>query len=144
VAQWLQGRDTLRQHGPETVKAATENAEPYPIDGLHEIGPETLLALRHSPPRLITGTRATDAIIRLPGEGGQLIVVTGIPNHGKSSWVTDAPREVEDFISNRYGLVCLHAALQGDLVGETPTAEEAKEVRCAQKWFLDEHDWHED
>jgi twinkle protein len=82
--------DTLREHGPEAVTAAIAKAEPYPIDGLHEIGPETLLALRYAPPppRLTTGARATDAIMRLPGEGGRLIVVTGIPNHGKSSWVT--------------------------------------------------------
>lgn len=82
--------DALRKHGPGAVTTAIENAEPYPIDGLHEIGAETLLALRHAPPppRLTTGTSATDAILRFPGEGGRLIVVTGIPNHGKSSWVT--------------------------------------------------------
>ena len=37
------------------------------------------------PPVLSTGAKATDAILKLPGEG-RLIVITGIPNHGKSSW----------------------------------------------------------
>ncbi len=94
VVRWPEGckdaSDMLRAHGPDAVTAGIADATPYPIDGLQDITPGTLLELRHAPPppALTTGCRATDAILRLPGEGGRLIVVTGIPNHGKSSWVT--------------------------------------------------------
>lgn len=82
------GGDTLRLHGPKAVQDAIEAATPYPIEGMQRLGKGTLLALRHSPPPpvLTTGTGATDRILKLPAEG-RIIVVTGIPNHGKSSWV---------------------------------------------------------
>jgi twinkle protein len=80
--------DTLRLHGAEAVAQAINDAVPYPIEGMQRLEPGTLLALRHGTPPLVmsTGTRATDKILSLPGEG-RLIIVTGIPNHGKSSWV---------------------------------------------------------
>ena len=80
--------DVLRLHGPDTVVAAVRDAQPYPIEGLQRIKVGTLLALRHStpPPLLTTGALATDRILKLPGEG-RLIIVTGIPNHGKSRGV---------------------------------------------------------
>ncbi|EHM01406.1 hypothetical protein HMPREF9946_02145 [Acetobacteraceae bacterium AT-5844] len=80
--------DTLRLHGADAVRQAIDEAVAYPIEGMQRLEPGTLLALRHGepPPLLSTGAGATDRILKLPGEG-RLIVVTGIPNHGKSSWV---------------------------------------------------------
>lgn len=80
--------DTLRQHGRAAVQDAVSAAQPWPIDGLQRVQEGVLARLRHSPlPKVLTtGTRATDAVLKLPGDG-RLIVVTGIPNHGKSSWV---------------------------------------------------------
>lgn len=80
--------DVLRIHGREAVMDAIERAEAYPIEGLQKIRSGTLLALRHGkpPPILTTGTHETDMILRFPGEG-RLIVITGIPNHGKSTWL---------------------------------------------------------
>ena len=81
--------DTLRDHGPETVQEAIERAVPYPIDGLQKPTVERILAMRHGapPPVLTTGVRETDLVLKFPGEG-RLIVVTGIPNHGKTAWVS--------------------------------------------------------
>ena len=79
--------DVLRAYGPDGVTSAIAGAEPYPIDGLQRITADRLLALRRLPPpgTMTTGTRSTDLVLRLPTEG-RLIVVTGVPNHGKTSW----------------------------------------------------------
>lgn len=92
-AKWPDGchtlGDTLRQHGPEAVQQRIEGAEAYPLAGVQLVRPGTLLAHRQrpAPPVLTTGTHASDAKFALPGEG-RLIVVTGYPNQGKSTWVT--------------------------------------------------------
>lgn len=80
--------DALRLHGPDAVLAALKAAEPYPIAGLQRIEAGTLLALRRMPPptTMTTGTRGTDAILKLPTEG-RLIIVTGYPGSGKTNWV---------------------------------------------------------
>lgn len=79
--------DTLIEHGPEAVLAAVRSAAPYPIDGLQRIQPGSLIALRKrpAPTTMTTGTRASDAVLKLPTEG-RLIVVTGFPSHGKTTW----------------------------------------------------------
>jgi len=92
IVTWPEGckdaGDTLARHGAEAIHAAIAAATPIPIDGIQFLGTGTLLKLRHGhPPEVLTtGAGATDQILALPGEG-RLIVVTGIPNHGKSSWV---------------------------------------------------------
>jgi len=80
--------DTLRKHGQAGVQAAVEAAEPYPIEGIHSIDADKLLAMRHGQPpaTLTTGAIATDRELRFPAEG-KLIIVTGMPTHGKSSWL---------------------------------------------------------
>lgn len=79
--------DTLRV-GAEEVERAIADAEPYPIEGLHAIKKGTLASLRLKPPPPImtTGTRASDEILKFPGEG-RLIVLTGYPSAGKTSWM---------------------------------------------------------
>jgi twinkle protein len=79
--------DTLRDHGADAVRACIEAAQPYPIKGVMRIQPGQLVELRNRgrPPVLTTGAEATDKILSLPGEG-RIIIITGIPNHGKSSW----------------------------------------------------------
>jgi twinkle protein len=80
--------DVLERHGPDVVAEAIATAEPYPIDGLVRVHPDILNGYREKPRPILTstGTRNTDLILRLPGEG-RLIVVTGFPSHGKTSWV---------------------------------------------------------
>jgi twinkle protein len=79
--------DVLRAHGPDAVQLSIKTAVRYPISGLQKVKTGSLLALRQKPPpaTMTTGTGATDDIIKLPTEG-RLIVVTGFPNHGKTSW----------------------------------------------------------
>lgn len=74
--------------GIEAVQAVLARAEPYPIEGLETFDGTVLVELRkRNPPEVMrTGTRATDMILKLPTEG-KLIVTTGIPGHGKSSWL---------------------------------------------------------
>ncbi len=83
--------DTLRQHGEGVVREALEAAAPYPIEGVQRVGKGTLERLFRLPPLpvLTIGVGAVDEVMKLPGEG-RLIVITGIPNHGKSSFVTFA------------------------------------------------------
>ena len=79
--------DTLHLHGTLAVLAAIQAAEPYPIGGLHNVKPGELQALRDRPPpsTMTTGTRASDDVLKLPTEG-RLIVVTGYPGSGKTTW----------------------------------------------------------
>lgn len=92
VVTWPEGCkdacDVLRTYGKEALQDALEAAAPYPIDGVHKITGALLdvyLGLP-APPTLTTGTKAVDSILKLPGEG-RLIVVTGIPNSGKSPFL---------------------------------------------------------
>jgi twinkle protein len=79
---------TAKDNGPAEIEAALAAATPYPIEGILDLGPDTLRDWRKSPPppTMTTGTGATDKVLKLPVEG-RLIVVTGTPNHGKSTWV---------------------------------------------------------
>jgi len=81
--------DLLQRQGSDALRAAVEAAEPYPIEGIYHPTSEAMLAYRHAPaPKtLTTGCEASDKVFRIPGEG-KLIVVTGIPNHGKSTYLT--------------------------------------------------------
>lgn len=74
--------DVLMQLGPEQVAAVINGAKPYPVRGLYrlsdypEVGPIQTVS---------TGWWTVDKHLKLyPGE---FMVVTGIPSHGKSSWV---------------------------------------------------------
>lgn len=73
--------------GPESVLQVIQDAVPYPIEGMHKIQMGTLAKLRSmpAPSVMTTGTSASDEVIKLPTEG-RLIVITGFPNHGKTTW----------------------------------------------------------
>jgi twinkle protein len=79
--------DVLKTHGPDVLAKCVADAEPIPIAGLQRPTGELLLALRRRPPPpvMTTGTMATDRIMKLPSDG-RLIVVTGYPNGGKTTW----------------------------------------------------------
>jgi twinkle protein len=63
-------------------------AEPYPLEGVHRPSAEAMIAYRKRPPPAVmtTGCSRMDAVVALPTEG-KLIVITGIPSHGKSTLV---------------------------------------------------------
>ena len=91
IVTWPEGCkdacDVLRAYGPERVRECIEAAAPYPIDGVQEVTGSKLddYLERAAPPLLTTGVPSVDAILKLPGEG-RVIVITGFPNSGKSSW----------------------------------------------------------
>jgi twinkle protein len=86
--------DVLMQRGSEAVAAVLNAAKPYPVRGLYRLGdyPERAALVTYP-----TGWWTVDRHFQLfPGE---FMVVTGIPGHGKSTWVLN--------------LLCNAAALHG-------------------------------
>lgn len=81
--------ECLEKYGKDGLADQVAAAVPYPIDGLQQLTGEMIVELMEAePPRVMTtGCRATDVNIALPTEG-RLIVVTGTPSAGKSSWMT--------------------------------------------------------
>jgi twinkle protein len=81
--------ETLQQHGAGVVGECIENAEPYPIAGLHtalDFLDETLGLYRDGHRRgHSTGWPSLDEFMTI--REGELSVVTGIPNSGKSEFV---------------------------------------------------------
>lgn len=72
--------EVLTQHGPEAVTKAINGARPYPVKGLYRLSDYPDLP---EPETFSTGWPGLDNHLRLwPGE---LMVVTGIPSHGKST-----------------------------------------------------------
>lgn len=79
--------ETLLAHGPEVVRECIEAAEPYPIQGYHPWDNNVLrdrktLGIERG---IGTGWAALDEHMTIAP--GQLSVVTGIPNHGKSEFI---------------------------------------------------------
>lgn len=79
----------LKAGGPGALAQALADAEPYPLEGIMTVRPGLLreARARRAPPTMTTGVVALDDILRLPTEG-RLIVLTGVPSHGKSSLLT--------------------------------------------------------
>lgn len=92
VVEWPAGckdaNDTLLCYGPAGVQEAIDKAEPYPIEGLYRVTAEAMekYAQRGNAPTMTTGCAITDQILHIPTDG-RLIIVTGFPNAGKSSWL---------------------------------------------------------
>ena len=83
--------DLLRMEGPDAVKDCIRNAEPYPIRGLFRFTDfydeiESYYALTLGEEMGVsTGWNSVDEVYKVvPGE---LTVVTGVPNSGKSEWI---------------------------------------------------------
>ena len=90
---WPEGckdaNDVLVTYGPEFLKECVDNAQPYPIDGVFSIDhfEDRLMTLYDEglTRGFSTGWFSMDNLFTvLPGE---LTIVTGIPGHGKSSFV---------------------------------------------------------
>ena len=79
--------DVLIAHGPEALKDALANAEPFPVVGMFKLDAESLIAMRNTPldHGLSTGWQHIDKIYRVAP--GMLTILTGIPGHGKSEWL---------------------------------------------------------
>jgi twinkle protein len=81
--------ETLRVHGPEVVRECIETAEPYPITGLYRAADYSEEYWAHYGEErrrgASTGWTSLDEFMTIAP--GQLSVVTGIPNHGKSEFL---------------------------------------------------------
>jgi twinkle protein len=81
--------DTLLAHGADVLRECITSAEPYPIAGLHgvlEYADETLALYRDGRTRGVSsGWASIDELMTI--RPGQVSVVTGIPNAGKSEFM---------------------------------------------------------
>ena len=93
--------DALAEGGPDAVEAA----EPFPIAGIYRPSGEAMVVYLHRPfPEVMsTGCEATDSIFSLPTEG-KLIIVTGIPSHGKSTYVRHLMAHTADKHNRRWAV----------------------------------------
>lgn len=93
IVTWPDGckdaNDVLMQHGPITLRERIEAAEAVPIIGVfgaEDFADDFLRMYDEGVPNgLSTGWEGMDKHWRV--QPGQLVVVTGIPGHGKSEWV---------------------------------------------------------
>ncbi|MDQ1081430.1 toprim domain-containing protein [Pseudoroseomonas cervicalis] len=91
---WPEGckdaNETLVKLGPEAVQRAVAEAQPMPLAGIFDMPPGTLREFLHSgkgEAGLGSGIATLDEIAKLPQGSGWLTVLTGVPSHGKSSFL---------------------------------------------------------
>ena len=81
--------EVLLTHGADVLRECIDNAEPYPITGLHTVldyADDTAALYRDGRKRgLSTGWRSLDENITI--RPGELSVVTGVPGSGKSEFI---------------------------------------------------------
>ena len=122
VVTWPDGckdaNDALKFHGPGTVYWAFKEAAPYPISGIRLIQPgRTLREWRNrAAMQLMTcGTPKLDRILKLPTDG-RLILVTGVPGHGKTAWVLFTAVHLMQHHNRRFGIFSPENSPWGRLV----------------------------
>lgn len=110
IVTWPEGckdaNDVLMTHGPERVRQAIADAEPYPIDGarwMTEYHDRALMLLKQPVMRgESTGWRNVDRHYTvLPGE---LTVVTGTPGSGKSEWLDALMVNLAQYVGWTFGV----------------------------------------
>jgi twinkle protein len=91
---WPEGckdaNDVLLKHGRDVLVRCVEQAEPWPLAGLWSPAAGSLMAFLRDdklPRGLDSGIAALDKVARLPAGPGWLTVVTGMPNHGTSTFL---------------------------------------------------------
>jgi twinkle protein len=81
--------DMLLKHGPAKLKLAVEQAEPWPVEGLYEaemyFTDVMHLYEKGFGERVHTGMKPVDELYSC--DPGLLTIITGIPGHGKSTFV---------------------------------------------------------
>lgn len=87
--QCKDANDVLMRLGPSAVADAIERATPWPIAGVFEVGDlaEDVISLylRGLPGGVATGWKTIDHHYTV--KPGEITVVTGVPAHGKSTWL---------------------------------------------------------
>lgn len=81
--------EVLTEDGPQVLRECLEAAHPWPIKSLHEASEykdDVVSLFRHGRQRaLSTGWKSLDEFLSI--REGELSIVTGIPNHGKSEFI---------------------------------------------------------
>jgi twinkle protein len=122
--------DCLVHLGREALRKCVENAEPWPIEGLHDIEDFAIdvhdLYNGNGPKPLSTGFPEMDKAFRyIPG---QFIAVTGIPNHGKSRWVDQVAVQTARLRNEKWGFFSPET-------GEANHIADLCEIWCGQPFF---------
>lgn len=104
--QGKDGNECLIAKGAEVLKADVDFAEPWPIDGLYDasVYENDVLDLFHGrgPKAQTTGFIEFDNAFRfLPG---QFVIVTGIPNHGKSRFLDQIACQTADLNGDKWAV----------------------------------------
>ncbi len=78
--------DTLIEHGDQSLLHAFRTAKPYPVEGIEVADATNLLSLYDQgyPKGLSTGWDLDNSFKIFPG---QFTLITGIPGHGKTTWL---------------------------------------------------------
>jgi twinkle protein len=82
--------ECLMQFGRDILRARVEKAEPWPIDGLYgvdDFSDRVWEMYRGEGPQPLSCGMGSDLDKAFKVLPGQFVVVTGIPNHGKSRWL---------------------------------------------------------
>jgi twinkle protein len=79
--------ETLLKHGKERLLECYQNAEPYPVDGIDVVTDHDLLGLWEEgyPKGFDTGWENMDD--HFVWHPGMVTLITGIPGHGKTTWL---------------------------------------------------------
>jgi len=79
--------DTLLKHGAATLLQCYQNAEPFPVDGIDTVTQGELIGLWEQgyPKGYDTGWDNMDQHIQW--HPGMVTLITGIPGHGKTTWL---------------------------------------------------------
>ena len=88
--QTKDGNECLQQHGAEVLRECIDQAEAWPVDGLYDaddFSEEVWAMWRGEGPQPLSVGLGPDMDKAFKVIPGQFIVVTGIPNHGKSRWL---------------------------------------------------------
>lgn len=95
--------DVLRQYGRDAVTKCLNEARPYPVKGLYRLSDYPDVG---EPKTYSTGWADVDDCLKL--WLGELMVVTGIPGHGKSTWVMNLCTN----LAREHGWVCAVASFE--------------------------------
>jgi twinkle protein len=134
--------DVRVKHGADAVRDVIQNAKPYPVKGLYRLSdyPEV-----GEPKSFSTGWASVDEYLRL--WLGEFMIITGVPNHGKSTWALGlcanlARRHLWKICVASFEIPTvpyLRDKLRSGFIGHTREAWTAEDIQRADKWI--ERDW---
>ncbi|HEV2508621.1 AAA family ATPase [Bosea sp. (in: a-proteobacteria)] len=147
--QTKDGNECLMEHGAQVLRECVASAEPWPVDGLYGVDDfsETVWATYRGqglkPLTVGMGRDMDQAFKVLPG---QFVVVTGIPNHGKSRWLDQVAVSMSDLHGWRWAMFSPETGSDNHIIDlceikvglpfhEGPTLRmDEKELHTAMRW----------